>query len=56
MEPYLEFLLPSIFSVLLDPIPDARAAAARALGYFARGVGTANIGGLLQKLVEVGFT
>ncbi|GJD05880.1 Translational activator GCN1 [Galdieria sulphuraria] len=53
MEPYLDLLLPSILSVLLDPIPDARAAAARALGYFARGVGTANVGGLSEKLVEM---
>ncbi|GJQ13614.1 hypothetical protein GpartN1_g5405.t1 [Galdieria partita] len=53
VEPYLDSLLPSIFSVLLDPIPDARAAAARALGYFARGVGTANVGGLSEKLVDM---
>eukprot|EP00871_Galdieria_phlegrea_P002111 jgi/Galph1/2900/GphlegSOOS_G1553.1 len=53
MKPYLEVLLPDLLSVLLDPIPDARAMAARALGSFARGIKSARVGNMAEKLLEM---
>lgn len=48
--PYLDFLLPDLRTVLLDPIPDVRKTAALALGSLADGVGEQSLPGLVDWL------
>eukprot|EP00978_Attheya_sp_CCMP212_P014376 scaffold36531_cov52-Attheya_sp.AAC.4 len=50
--PYLPMLLPDLKSVLLDPIPDVRSTAAKALGALTRGLGEDALPGLRQWLIS----
>ena len=43
MLPYLPALLPGLQDTVLDPIPDVRATAAKALGQLVQGIGVANV-------------
>ena len=43
MLPYLPALLPGLQQTVLDPIPDVRAIAAKALGQLVQGIGLANV-------------
>jgi hypothetical protein len=48
--PYLPELLPLLKATLIDPIPDVRAVAARALGSTVKGVGIDEVGDLFEWL------
>eukprot|EP00562_Extubocellulus_spinifer_P003852 CAMPEP_0178537748 /NCGR_PEP_ID=MMETSP0696-20121128/36753_1 /TAXON_ID=265572 /ORGANISM="Extubocellulus spinifer, Strain CCMP396" /LENGTH=3016 /DNA_ID=CAMNT_0020169993 /DNA_START=19 /DNA_END=9069 /DNA_ORIENTATION=- len=50
--PYLSTLLPDLKSVLLDPIPDVRSTAAKALGSLSRGLGEDTFPELRPWLIE----
>ncbi|KAA0170180.1 hypothetical protein FNF28_01601 [Cafeteria roenbergensis] len=50
LAPYLPELLPLLKTTVVDPIPDVRAVAARALGATVKGVGEDAVGGLLDWL------
>jgi len=50
--PYLSILLPDLKTVLLDPIPDVRSTAAKALGSLTRSLGEATFSDLRPWLIE----
>jgi hypothetical protein len=50
--PYLEQLVPGLKSVLVDPIPDVRARAAKALGSLMRGLGESELSDLIPWLID----
>jgi hypothetical protein len=50
--PYLPILLPDLKLALLDPIPDVRSTAAKALGSLTRGLGEDNLPELRTWLIE----
>nr|XP_043618177.1 protein ILITYHIA [Erigeron canadensis] len=52
MLPYIELLLPEIKKVLVDPIPEVRSVAARAVGSLIRGMGEENFPDLVPWLLE----
>ncbi|KAJ8498675.1 hypothetical protein OPV22_009227 [Ensete ventricosum] len=52
MIPYIGLLLPEIKKVLVDPIPEVRSVAARALGSLIRGMGEENFPDLVSWLLE----
>ncbi|KAH6803964.1 ILITYHIA protein [Perilla frutescens var. frutescens] len=52
MIPYIGLLLPEVKKVLLDPIPEVRAVAARALGSLIRGMGEDNFPDLVPWLLD----
>ncbi|CAM6126914.1 unnamed protein product [Calypogeia fissa] len=52
MLPYLGLLLPEVKKVLVDPIPEVRTVAARALGSLIRGMGEDNFTDLVPWLLE----
>ncbi|KAG0214330.1 translational activator of GCN4 [Mortierella sp. NVP41] len=50
--PYLPRLLPGVKEVLIDPVPDARATAAKALGTLVEKLGESNFPNLVHELVD----
>ncbi|KAG0496604.1 hypothetical protein HPP92_001295 [Vanilla planifolia] len=52
MIPYIGLLLPEVKKVLVDPIPEVRAVAARAIGSLIRGMGEENFPDLVPWLLE----
>ncbi|KAF9359136.1 translational activator of GCN4 [Mortierella sp. AD094] len=50
--PYLPRLLPGVKEVLIDPVPDARATAAKALGTLVEKLGESNFPDLVHELLE----
>ncbi|KAG8380391.1 hypothetical protein BUALT_Bualt06G0010500 [Buddleja alternifolia] len=52
MIPYIDLLLPEVKKVLVDPIPEVRSVAARALGSLIRGMGEENFTDLVPWLLE----
>ncbi|GMN25829.1 hypothetical protein TIFTF001_001087 [Ficus carica] len=52
MIPYIGLLLPEVKKVLVDPIPEVRSVAARALGSLIRGMGEENFPDLVLWLLE----
>ncbi|KAK8951558.1 hypothetical protein KSP39_PZI003863 [Platanthera zijinensis] len=52
MIPYIGLLLPEVKKVLVDPIPEVRAVAARAIGSLIRGMGEENFLDLVPWLLE----
>ncbi|GMH13085.1 hypothetical protein Nepgr_014926 [Nepenthes gracilis] len=52
MIPYIGLLLPEVKKVLVDPIPEVRSVAARALGSLIRGMGEENFPDLVPWLLE----
>lgn len=52
MIPYIGLLLPEVKKVLVDPIPEVRGVAARALGSLIRGMGEENFPDLVSWLLE----
>lgn len=51
LAPYMPAIIPGIKQSLLDPVPDVRAATARALGAMVRGIGDQVIGDILPWLM-----
>ncbi|XWS58445.1 hypothetical protein CRYUN_Cryun08bG0034400 [Craigia yunnanensis] len=52
MIPYIGFLLPEVKKVLVDPIPEVRSVAARAIGSLIRGMGEDNFPDLVPWLFD----
>ncbi|KAK9083066.1 hypothetical protein Scep_029537 [Stephania cephalantha] len=52
MIPYIALLLPEVKKVLVDPIPEVRSVAARALGSLIRGMGEENFPDLVPWLLD----
>jgi hypothetical protein len=52
LQPYVKLLMPQIKKVLVDPIPDVRAIAAKAMGRLCRGMGEETFPDLVPWLVE----
>ncbi|KAL3654018.1 eIF-2-alpha kinase activator GCN1 [Castilleja foliolosa] len=52
MIPYISLLLPEVKKVLIDPIPEVRSVAARALGSLIRGMGEDNFPDLVPWLLD----
>nr|CAD1820930.1 unnamed protein product [Ananas comosus var. bracteatus] len=52
MIPYIGLLLPEVKKVLVDPIPEVRSVAARALGSLIRGMGEENFPDLVSWLMD----
>ncbi|EPS66179.1 hypothetical protein M569_08598, partial [Genlisea aurea] len=52
MIPYIGLLLPEVKKVLVDPIPEVRSVAARALGSLIRGMGEENFPNLVPWLLD----
>ncbi|XP_078427732.1 putative protein kinase regulator ILITHYIA [Wolffia australiana] len=52
MIPYINLLLPEVKKVLVDPIPEVRSVAARAIGSLIRGMGEENFPDLVQWLLD----
>ncbi|XP_019193918.1 PREDICTED: eIF-2-alpha kinase activator GCN1 isoform X16 [Ipomoea nil] len=52
MIPYIGLLLPEVKKVLLDPIPEVRSVAARAIGSLIRGMGEENFPDLVPWLLD----
>jgi HEAT repeat len=52
MLPYVPLLLPELQKALLDPLPEVRATAARAMGCLLRGMGPSALGELLPWLLD----
>jgi hypothetical protein len=52
MLPYISLMLPEVKKVLVDPIPEVRAVAARALGSLIRGMGEEKFPDLVPWLLE----
>jgi len=50
--PYMAQLLPEIREVLIDPVPEARASAAKALGHLVHSLGERNFPGLVNSFIE----
>ncbi|GAB2287177.1 eIF-2-alpha kinase activator GCN1 [Dionaea muscipula] len=53
MIPYITLLLPEVKKVLVDPIPEVRSVAARALGSLIKGMGEDNFPDLVPWLLEM---
>lgn len=51
MTPYVSLLMPELQKALLDPLPEVRATAARAMGSLLKGMGPAALGDLLPWLL-----
>ena len=51
MTPYVPLLMPELQKALLDPLPEVRATAARAMGSLLRGMGPSALGDLLPWLL-----
>ncbi|KAF8055816.1 hypothetical protein HT031_006591 [Scenedesmus sp. PABB004] len=51
MTPYVPLLMPELQKALLDPLPEVRATAARAMGSLLKGMGPAALGDLLPWLL-----
>lgn len=51
MAPYVPLLMPELQKALLDPLPEVRATAARAMGSLLKGMGAASLGDLLPWLL-----
>jgi hypothetical protein len=51
MTPYVPLLMPELQKALLDPLPEVRATAARAMGSLLKGMGAAALGDLLPWLL-----
>jgi hypothetical protein len=51
MSPYVPLLMPELQKALLDPLPEVRATAARAMGSLLKGMGPAALGDLLPWLL-----
>jgi len=51
MAPYVPLLMPELQKALLDPLPEVRATAARAMGSLLKGMGTGALGDLLPWLL-----
>eukprot|EP00833_Pecoramyces_ruminatium_P000601 jgi/Orpsp1_1/1174633/evm.model.c7180000050816.1 len=51
--PYIERLMPSLKEVLIDPNPEARAFASKALGTMIEKLGEDNFPGLMAELIEI---
>jgi hypothetical protein len=51
MAPYVPLLMPELQKALLDPLPEVRATAARAMGSLLKGMGPAALGDLLPWLL-----
>eukprot|EP00882_Tetradesmus_deserticola_P004507 GHRQ01004753.1.p1 GENE.GHRQ01004753.1~~GHRQ01004753.1.p1 ORF type:complete len:1251 (+),score=530.16 GHRQ01004753.1:483-4235(+) len=52
MTPYVPLLMPELQKALLDPLPEVRATAARAMGSLLKGMGAAALGDLLPWLLS----
>ncbi|CAA7390601.1 unnamed protein product [Spirodela intermedia] len=52
MIPYISLLLPEVKKVLVDPIPEVRSVAARAIGSLIRGMGEENFPDLVSWLLD----
>ncbi|GLD92999.1 hypothetical protein PINS_up001591 [Pythium insidiosum] len=50
--PYMEMVLPSLKTLLLDPIPEVRAVAAKAMGKLVKGLGESHFSDILTWLLE----
>jgi hypothetical protein len=50
--PYLGVLMPGLKDVLIDPVPDARATAAKALGLMVERLGESSFPGLVAELIS----
>ncbi|KAI9203244.1 armadillo-type protein [Polychytrium aggregatum] len=50
--PYLPLLMPGLKEVLIDPVPEARAIAAKALGSMVEKLGEENFPGLVSELIQ----
>jgi len=51
MAPYVPLLMPELQNALVDPLPEVRATAARALGSLLRGMGEQHFQGLMPWLL-----
>ena len=51
MAPYVPLLMPELQSALVDPLPEVRATAAKALGSLLRGMGEQHFTGLMPWLL-----
>ena len=51
MAPYVPMLMPELQAALVDPLPEVRATAARALGSLLRGMGERHFQGLMPWLL-----
>lgn len=51
--PYMEMVLPSLKTQLVDPIPEVRAVAAKAMGKLVKGLGEKHFSDILTWLLEV---
>lgn len=51
--PYMEMVLPSLKTQLMDPIPEVRAVAAKAMGKLVKGLGEKHFSDILTWLLEV---
>lgn len=52
LQPYVNSLLPELQAILVDPLPDVRASAAKALGSLVSGMGPEKFAGLLPWLMD----
>lgn len=52
MAPYVPLLLPELRTALVDPLPEVRATAARALGSLLRGMGQEHFEDLVPWLLQ----
>ncbi len=52
LEPYLDMLINDLKSIVMDPIPEVRAVAGKALGSLIRGMGEEQFSGLIPWLME----
>lgn len=52
LAPYVDLLMPELQSALIDPLPEVRATAARALGSLVQGMGDAKFAEVLPWLLE----
>ena len=51
MAPYVPLLMPELQNALVDPLPEVRATAARALGSLLKGMGEEHFQGLMPWLL-----
>ncbi len=51
MAPYVPLLMPELQSALVDPLPEVRATAAKALGSLLKGMGEQHFQGLMPWLL-----
>ena len=52
MAPYVPMLVPELQSALIDPLPEVRATAAKALGSLLRGMGQQHLQDLMPWLLQ----